>query len=234
MTLTISATSLGQYTSSRFCPRCEWLRLHTKALPYQTFPGIFSSIDSYNKRIVQNYFDRENTSPTWMHQLGKTNTYINPPHWSSFSTLDKETDITLRGEADAIFKMNDESYTIIDYKTAKYTQNQGAMIPIYEAQLNAYAYIGMRQNISPVKQLALVYMEPQTDERNTQSPEMIDSTGFTLGFHATVVQVAVKPDDLIPPLLKKAQQIHQMKHPPSGISDCRNCKAVNDLIGAFQ
>ena len=37
--LTISATELGSYASSRFCPRCAWVRLHVKNLPYQSFPA---------------------------------------------------------------------------------------------------------------------------------------------------------------------------------------------------
>ena len=233
MALTISATNLGQYASSRFCPRCEWVRLHVKALPFQSFPGIFSSIDSYNKRIVHSHFDRENAAPPWLRQLGQAQTYINPPHWSKFAIIDKDTGVTLRGEADAIFKMADGSYTIVDYKTARYTPGQGAMFPNYETQLNAYAYIGLRRDLSPISRLALAYMEPQTDEDTAQRPEMVDALGFSLGFKATIVPVEVKPDDLIPPLLRKAKEINQMDEPPGGLRDCKDCKAVEGLVRAL-
>ena len=48
--LRISAKNLGELAKPDFCPRCFWLRTHAKRLPYQIFPGIFSSIDAYTKR----------------------------------------------------------------------------------------------------------------------------------------------------------------------------------------
>ena len=68
---TISATELGTYSRTRFCSRCAWIRLHIKSLPYQSFPGIFSSIDRYNKLIVHNHFDREARCPSWLRKLGE-------------------------------------------------------------------------------------------------------------------------------------------------------------------
>ena len=230
MSLTISATELGRYAYSRFCPRCAWVRLHVKPLPFQSFPGIFSSIDGYNKRIVHSHFDREKTPPPWLRQLGQAEAYINPPHWRTFSIVDKDTGVTLRGEADAIFKMADGSYTIADYKTARYTPGQEAMFPAYEAQLNSYAYIGQRRDLSPISRLALVYMEPITDEDTAGSPLMVDDVGFSLGFKAIVVPVELKPDELIPPLLRKAQEISQMDEPPGGLLGCKDCQAVEGLI----
>ena len=117
MGLSISATALGAYGSGPFCERCAWLRLHVKSLPYQSFPGIFSTIDRYNKLIVHSYFDRAKSLPTWLRQLGEVDSYVQPPHWSRFKVLDKETGVTLRGEADGIFKMADGSFAIVDYKT---------------------------------------------------------------------------------------------------------------------
>ena len=51
--ITISAKHLGNINLPDFCPRCFWLKMHTGwKLPYQTFPGIFSSIDSYTKKVT--------------------------------------------------------------------------------------------------------------------------------------------------------------------------------------
>lgn len=67
----ISAKNLGAVALPDFCPRCFWikLKLHNR-LPFQIFPGIFSSIDSYNKRIVHSWFDKHNAPPAWMRALG--------------------------------------------------------------------------------------------------------------------------------------------------------------------
>ncbi len=50
--LRISAKTLGELALPGFCLRCFWLKLHARQLPFQIFPGIFSSIDAYTKRVV--------------------------------------------------------------------------------------------------------------------------------------------------------------------------------------
>ena len=227
---TISATELGTYARARFCPRCAWVRLHIKNLPYQSFPGIFSSIDRYNKLIVHNHFDREGHAPPWLAELGEASQYINPPHWSSFQTLDEGTGITLRGEADGIFRLSDGSYVIVDYKTSRYNPDRPGMFSNYEVQLNAYALIAERKGLSPVSNLALIYMEPATDKETAQEPGLVDAKGFTMGFHAKVVPVELRTASLLPPLLRKARSIWDMDAPPAGAGDCKDCAAVDGLL----
>lgn len=48
----ISVKNLGELALAEFCPRCFRLRLHTRQLPFQIIPGIFSSIDACTKRVV--------------------------------------------------------------------------------------------------------------------------------------------------------------------------------------
>ncbi len=230
MGATVSATELGYYASSRFCLHCAWVRLHVKNLPFQGFPGIFSTIDRYNKLIVQTHFQRESALPVWLGQLGEVAAYIDPPHWSSFKVTDDASEVTLRGEADGIFRMADHSYTIVDYKTAKVSRAQRSMFRAYETQLNAYAYIGERLGLAPVSKLALVYMEPQTDEEAVLNPQLIDSGGFSMGFRATIVKVALKPDVLIPPLLRKVKEVSDMEKPPPAGPECKDCQAMDGLL----
>ena len=49
----ISAKHLGQLALADFCPRCFWIRLRcADKLPFQIFPGVFASIDSYTKKTT--------------------------------------------------------------------------------------------------------------------------------------------------------------------------------------
>ena len=198
------------------------------------FPGIFSSIDRYNKLIVHSHFDREGRPPSWLQELGDAESYVPPPHWSKYSIVDERTGVTLRGEADGIFRMADGSYTIVDYKTSRYTPGQEAMLPLYDAQLNAYAYIGERQNLSPVSRLALVYMEPVTQETTASNPDMVDEERFSMGFKATIVPVDRRPDRLIPRLLDHAKAMYELQVPPNGSRGCKDCRAVADLTSALR
>ena len=230
MPLTISAKDLAQYASNKFCPRCGWVRLHVKQLPFQLFPGIFSTIDRYNKLIIQSYFAREKCLPAWLGLLGAVRAYIPPPHWRKFSVVDENTDVTLRGEADGIFRMADGSHTIVDYKTAKYTPGQKEMQAVYEAQLNGYAYIGERLALAPVSQLALIYMEPVTDAQTAQAPHLVNGIGFSMELKATVVPVEVKPAQMIPALLQRAREINDMPAAPDGLQGCKDCLALDNLL----
>jgi len=68
-----------------FCPRCFWLRmLCGEKLPFQIFPGIFSSIDSYSKRLTMSYFRRHGRVPKWFDGFGEPGVPIAVPGWSKF------------------------------------------------------------------------------------------------------------------------------------------------------
>ena len=130
--------------------------------------------------------------------------------------------------------MVDGSHAIVDYKTSKYTAGQSGLINGYRVQLNAYAYIGQRLDLAPISLLALVYMEPITDEGTAKSPHLVDEVGFSMGLGATVVPVEVRPDELIPPLLRKALAISDMDSPPSASPGCKDCEAVAPLVQALR
>jgi hypothetical protein len=232
--LVISAKDLGGFATERGCPRCLWVGLHVKRLPYQIFPGIFSSIDAYNKRVVNGYFDREGQLPVWLSRLGEVKAYVPPPPYQRFSVQDPATGVTLRGTADGIFQMRDGSYTIVDYKTARYTPNQEALLPVYIAQLNGYAYIANRLELGPVSQLALVYMEPVTDPASAAAPEHVDSRGFSMALSATVVSVPLDPDGMIPRLLARAKALYDLAHPPQVTPGCQDCEAVQALATVWR
>jgi hypothetical protein len=227
--LVISAKNLGAFAIERACRRCLWVQLHVKNLPYQIFPGIFSTIDAYNKRVVHSYFDREGCMPSWLGALGGVVGYVEPPSYHKFTFDDPATGVTIRGTPDGVFRMGDGSYTIVDYKTAKFTPGQGRLLPVYRAQLNGYAYLGDRLGLGPVTQIALVYMEPVTDGDTAASPRVVDDKGFNMALSATVVPVKLNPDGLIPRLMARAREIYDLPSPPEPAEVCRDCKGVQTL-----
>ena len=228
--LVISAKDLGAFARERTCQRCLWVGLHVKPLPYQSFPGIFSTIDAFNKRVVHGYFDREGVLPQWLSSLGEVERYVEPPSYHRFSISDSASGVTLRGTADGIFLMKDGSYTIVDYKTARYTKGQDALLPLYLAQLNAYAYIANRLDFGPVSQLALIYMEPVTDAGTASSPDAVDGQGFSMGLSATVVPVELDPEGMIPGLMRHVRRVYDLPRPPEPAQGCKDCQAVESLF----
>jgi hypothetical protein len=225
----ISATNLGRIALPRFCERCfwAWLRMDQKR-PFDSFPGIFSSIDVYTKRVVHGWFDEFNAAPPWLDGLGEISGYENPPHWSKFSIVDEQYDIQFRGEADGILRRPDGSHIIVDYKTAKHSGNQDALYPAYQAQLNAYARIGNELDFDPVTDLALIYMEPVTDETAASSDDNRRGDGFAMGFAADVVTVPVDPA-VLEPLLAKTREIFELDSAPASRTGCTDCQRIDQL-----
>lgn len=228
----ISATNLGRIALPGFCERCfwVWLRMDQKR-PFDSFPGIFSSIDVYTKRVVHGWFDEFDVPPPWLHGLGEISGYEHPPHWSKFSIVDEQYDIQFRGEADGILRRPDGSHIIVDYKTAKHSGNQDALYPAYQAQLNAYARIGNELDFDPVTDLALIYMEPVTDDTAASSDDNRRDDGFAMGFAADIVAVPVNPA-ILEPLLAKTREIFELDRAPASRSGCTDCQRV-DQLGAL-
>lgn len=226
----ISAKALAEVAMADFCPRCFWIKRHVPSqLPYQIFPGIFSSIDSFSKRVVHSWFDRGQGPPAWMGGLGELVGYRPPPHYSKFNIVDEETDILLTGSPDGVFIRPNRSHVIVDYKTSRHTAYQDRLYPLYEAQLNAYALIGERCGLAPVTGLALIYTEPVTDEAAAGEAAAQRDDGFAMGFAAHVVGVELKPE-MVGPLLAKTRDICDLQFCPEGRNGCRDCGFLDSLV----
>jgi hypothetical protein len=219
----ISAKALGELALPTFCPRCFWLKRRMRnELPFrQPLPGVFSAIDSITKRVVHGYFDKHGHLPPWLTPLGEIVRYHEPPHWSRFNTVIEEHGILLTGAVDGIFERRDGSYIIVDYKTARFTPAQDALLPMYEVQLNAYALIAERQGFAPVSGLFLVYMEPETGP--TAAAHRV--FGISMSLSAYVHEVAVRPDR-IDPLFVRACESRESAEPPLGGPGCPDCLLV--------
>ena len=85
----ISAKNLGQLALPDYCPRCFYIKLKlNNKLPWQIFPGIFSTIDSYSKKITWQYFEKYKKLPSWFAPYGKFKGLLPVHGWSKFSIVD--------------------------------------------------------------------------------------------------------------------------------------------------
>ena len=224
----ISAKDLGWLATEDFCPRCFWIERHAKGLPYQMgFPGIFSSIDAYTKNVVERFFQKNSRLPSWLKDVGDVKAIISIKP-SEFKLT--RGDITLTGIPDLIMQRHDGSYVIVDYKTAKYTGNQDKLMPIYQIQLNGYAYIAESVGYKPVKDLYLVYFEPpykETYELITDGHTNGD--GFEMPFKPKVHKIK-KDSKEIDLLLDKANELYKSESIPKGLQGCKDCEKLNNLL----
>jgi hypothetical protein len=233
-TLRISGKNLGSLALADACHRCFWIKQRLKSVPFSVFPGIFSTFDAFNKRLVHGAFDSEEHVPIWLRTLGEFKGYIDPPSHHHFQLLHKETGILVTGSADGIFVKEDRSYTIVDYKTAKFTDNQDFLLPMYEVQLNCYALIAESLGMSPVSALALIYFDPSLSFEDVQKWKR--DYGFDVGLSTHILPVILNPDK-VESLLQLAKEILMLPEPPPRSDRCKDCQSLEDLqilLGANQ
>ncbi len=212
----ISAKDLGKLDMPDFCPRCFWLERHI-GKPPAIFPGIFSTIDALTKRSTGRSFSERGKVPDWLPipdlvEVEEGDTYFKLPVGYG--------DWTLIGKPDDIFRTKDNSYHIVDYKTAKFTHRQDELFPLYQVQLNCYAYLAEKYGFKPVTKLSLVYCQPNEDLDNDHN--------FKLSFEAYQVKVDLKPN-IVQELLLKARQILEQPEPPLARHNCQGiCRWVDN------
>ena len=218
--LRFSVKGLGDALPDAF-PRCLWVALRFD-LPYQRFPGVFGTIDRFTKTVVHRALDDTGRLPPWFPDLGRVASYERDLSFKRFRVWHEDLGVDLAGSPDDVFQMDDGSIHIVDCKTARYTAGQAEVLPIYEVQLNAYAYLAERIGLSPVRALSLIYMEPN-GERDAGS-----DAGPALPFEARRVHVNLKPD-VIPPLLATARRTFDLAAPPESKDGCEDCARLDAL-----
>lgn len=214
----ISGKDLGQLALPNFCPRCFWLERHNGKAP-SIFPGIFNTLDRLAKRSVKQSFVENNKAPGWL-PLSNIKRIVDI---SRINLPVKEYgDWILTGDPDNVFELSDGSFHIVDYKTAKFTEKQDELFPMYEVQLNAYAFALIIQGIRPISGLSLIYCEPSED--------LDDNESFRLSFKTNSLRIEIKPET-IPLLLKEAREVLNSNIPPNAVFGCKNiCSWVEKVI----
>lgn len=229
----ISGKNLGQLALDDFCPRCFWVKLKCSGkLPYQTMPGIFSSLDAFTKRVTRCHFGKHGHLPRWLSGFGELGDPIPIPHHTKFCIIDPTTQIKLTGVPDEIFQQTDGSLFIADNKTAKWNENQERIFPMYQIQVNAYAFIAQSIGMGTVSGLGLVYYQPQTDldAGNIDSVATVD--GFAMRFVPKLVPVALELENT-PRLLQRVREIADAPVAPEGRADCKDCLLLDRLVGVI-
>lgn len=231
-TLKISAKNLGYTALADFCPRCYYLRLKMNfKLPFASFPGIFSSIDSYTKSCCHKIIDNANLLggklPSWMSdEMGDIVGYEKVLHWSKNTHFDPKTNITMHGAMDDILVRRDGSRIVVDWKTAKYSETQDRLRPMYDVQLGVYSVLAEKDK--PPVDLYLIYMEPCTEP--SYADDNIIDCGFRMCFSGKVVKVE-RDRMVVRKALNISREIYDLPTAPKGAEGCKECASLDKLIG---
>jgi len=230
--LHISVTNLAAFKSAKFCGRCVWylLRMANRVPFRKPFPGVMTDLDRLEKAIVRASL-ADGEAPDW---LGPFADAGEPFEVGLISHLDAETGVELAGIPDAVAPLGDESYLVLEDKTARYKGEGDLWLPVYAAQDNGYAFLLARQDPEyQVTRGGILYFRVEPDLDDDALLESLTDCGFRAPICATAVEVEIDPDEIIPPLLKQAREILDLEAPPKGRSGCEDCELLASLIDLY-
>ena len=225
----ISAKNLGILALPDCCPRCFWMRAKLGwQAPWAIMPGIFSSIDGFSKRSLLAFYETNGHFPPWIAGRWADVRPLKSPHHSTFRFVDPETGVTLTGVPDLILGLPNDKLAILDLKTARYSKHQDFLLPMYQVQLVGYALIAESLGMGTVEALGLVYGEPPANDDNRGLDALVDDKGFSMPFKATAMPIELNRA-LIPPLLREAKTLLDMKNPPLKREGCKECQLIGEM-----
>jgi len=226
----IGVKDLGNLALPNFCPRCFWYERHFGPFPTR-FPGIFNVLDGVSKKSVNRSLLKRGKLPDWLKipnvkrkveldEMGKVERMHNRKY---LVVWHKGSGWILRGDPDVVFELKDKTLHILDFKTARFSERQGELFPLYEVQLNGYALLSYKKKVS---QLSLVYCEPNS--------ELLNDLKFRLDFTVKIVDIDFNPQKIFK-LLKRAREIVESKEPPLAKRGCKNtCFYIDEIINYFR
>ena len=181
--------------------------------------------------MTRSHYCQHGQVPKWFSGFGELGAPIPVPGWSKFQMLDPETNILLTGVPDEMLRHPEHGLWIGDYKTARFTDTQDALAPMYEVQLNCYGLIAPRIGLGSVYGLGILYYEPITDLTDEGFDFLIQDDCFFLKFWPKLKPVPLEPN-IIPPLLRRVREICDLSESPAGRPGCRDCCILETLTQA--
>jgi len=222
----ISAKNLGSLAMPDCCPRCFWIRARMGFKgPWSVFPSIFSHIDSFTKKVTAAHLASRAAPPQWLLKFGRLAGRIPCPHWSKFAFEDSATGTVLRGSPDEMFWVEDGTLAILDYKTARFTEREDELLPVYRVQLGGYRWLARKTGLGETSVTGLIYYEPATESATMAD---IVEGGFRMGFAAHILPVETDLAE-VERLLLEANRIASLPVPPEGIKGCKDCGLVDEI-----
>lgn len=150
----LSATAVE---TSKRCPRCFWLQVNCKI--YQP-EGIVSRLANRFDGVIKKYFDLYRGTPDLPPMVaGQIDGRLEAPFQEKyFATITSKYGFL--GKLDECIIRDDAKYTPVDHKTASSDPTTRELIPAYQFQLDAYAFL-LEQNRKPTTGIGhLIYFYP--------------------------------------------------------------------------
>lgn len=144
------------------CPRCFWLRYNRGI--YQP-EGIVSRLANRFDGVIKNYFDLYRPHGALPPMIdGKVEGKLQNPFQEVYF-YHHDNDFGFYGKLDECLVRDDGKHTPVDHKTSSSDPREKEILPAYQFQLDAYAFL-LEQNNKPVSGIGhLIYFYPDHSKK---------------------------------------------------------------------
>jgi hypothetical protein len=219
---------LGKMRQTVFCPHCFWYLVALGFHPPFEMPmaGIMYNLDNFEKNIVDAHFAKYGKLPAWLCELN----CVEPVSFPAKMTCEFPSyGMTMVGKPDAVFRKEDGTLYLVDYKSARYKGEDDPFLPCYETQLLGYAHLLEACGVGEVTSAALVYFQNMLADFKEAPLKLFTKEGFQVPFGVKIHPVKLDRDEL-DPLVKRLRKFVDMSAPPSGSEGCKDCEALDRLF----
>lgn len=204
----VSVTSLGLLNE---CHRCLWKMVVKRQQRPSMFSTLPSALDKITQKEVESHTMKGN-KPSWLAQIPGDVIHIR-------KKLEADVqDMHVVGILDDLVKdPDDNSYTVIDYKTSRAPYTQANAEKYYQLQMDAYALLCERSGYGPVKNAYLVFFTPSVTDRMVNN-----SSQASFAFDVTPLKLSVSQQRAKDTIIA-VQKVVELDVAPEAAADCRWC-----------
>lgn len=197
------------------CRRCFYLKVARQVSRPHIMPGIFSKIDSLQKRYFAGKSTQEITPALPPGAVAFGDRWVES---GQIAVPGHASTCYIRGRFDSVLKFEDGSYGVIDFKTSGSNRQQASK---YAWQLHSYAYAlenpaPGQLGLAPVSKLGLLCIEPV---------EMLRLEEGAYAYRAEPTWIDLPRDDVaFLEFLQQVLSVLDLPAPPEAADSCGWCQ----------
>ena len=229
--LQITPKRLGMICMDSFCPRCFWylLKLRFKT-PFGFGGAIWKNLEQAQIAVMNHMIEKNEGLPKEFAPFQNLVSVVDYPRsWRTFRCR-HTSGVTIYGEPDSIYGVDDGSIAVLDQKTAHPKEGADPFLPGYVCQVIGYSYIAQfGLKLGTVSAGGLMYW-------SAQHPNVVANPGaFYKNGRLSVCFVphphAIEIDySVLDAPLKEALRLWDSSCPPDRAENCQDCRKLDALL----
>ena len=227
----ITPKRLGLICVDAYGPRCFWYLLKLRFQPPFGFGGaIWKNLEQAQIAVMDHMIEKKKRLPKEFAPFQNLVSVVEYPRSYKKFRCRHKSGITLYGEPDSIYEVDDGSIAVIDQKTAHPKEGTDPMLPCYICQTIGYSYIAeFGLKLGTVSMAGLMYWSCQHPDVVADPGAFYENGQLSVAFAPHPLSVDIDYSMLDAPL-KEALSVWEAPCPPERGAKCKDCVKLDALL----